>query len=147
MIVRAARVSDALKAELGAMASRFKAEDEWLQAVKAHLKSIAANPKGYVDAYGPDSTPEDIELFRRLDAWSSERTVASDIGPIRPDDYLPFLIAIREIVEIDESIEKRIEKLRDMSTVDGWKSYIERHGGIEKIIRYFFPKFIDSGAP
>ena len=52
VIVRAARVSDTLKAELGAMASRFKAEDEWLQAVKAHLKSIAADPDEYVDAWG-----------------------------------------------------------------------------------------------
>lgn len=69
---------------------------------------------------------------------------ASDIGPILPGDYLPFLIAIRQIVELNDSIENRIEKLRDMSTVGKWKAYIEKHGGIEKIIRYFFPKFIDT---
>lgn len=52
VIVRAARVSDTLKAELGAMASRFKTEDEWLCGVRAHLKEIAADPDDYVDAWG-----------------------------------------------------------------------------------------------
>ncbi|MFZ2418773.1 MAG: hypothetical protein WAW22_09715 [Smithellaceae bacterium] len=69
---------------------------------------------------------------------------ASDIGYVLRREYLPFLKAVREIVELDEPIEKRIEKLHDISKVDKWKSYIERHGGIEKIIRYFFPKFIDT---
>jgi len=50
LIVRAARVSDTLKAELGAMASRFQFEDEWLCGVRAHLKVIADDPDEYVDA-------------------------------------------------------------------------------------------------
>jgi len=33
LIVRAARVSDTLKAELGAMACQFQSEDKWLQGV------------------------------------------------------------------------------------------------------------------
>lgn len=28
--------------------------------------------------------------------------------------------------------------------VDDWKPFIEKHGGIEKIIGRFFPKFIDT---
>jgi hypothetical protein len=73
-------------------------------------------------------------------------TCASDIGQIPRDggEYLKFLIAIRKIVELDEPIENRIDKLREMQMVDDWKAYIEKHGGIEKIIRYFFPKFIDT---
>jgi len=71
-------------------------------------------------------------------------THASDVGQVLPDDYLPFLIAIRKIVELDESIDTRIKKLHEMPISDEWKSYVEKHGGIEKIIRYFFPKFIDT---
>lgn len=76
VIVRSARVSGTLKAELGAMASRFKAEDEWLQAVKAHLKLIAADPDDYVDAWGLEDEEEvtaammgrlAVELCRRVD--------------------------------------------------------------------------------
>lgn len=51
VIVRAARVSDTLKAELGAMAHRYQSEDEWLQSVRAHLEEIADDPSGYVDSW------------------------------------------------------------------------------------------------
>lgn len=102
--------------------------------------------KGYEEIVcGTDSTSENIEVFRRMDAaLADSRTVASEIGPIRPDDYLPFLIAIRKIVELNEPIENRIKKLREMPILDEWKSYVEKHGGIEKIIGYFFPKFINT---
>lgn len=49
IIVRAARTSDTLKAELGAMARRFQSEEEWLQGVRAHLEEIADDPAEYVD--------------------------------------------------------------------------------------------------
>lgn len=45
------RVSDTLKAELGAMVRRFQSEDEWLQGVRAHLKKIADAPAGYVGSW------------------------------------------------------------------------------------------------
>ena len=51
VIVRAARVSNTLKAELGAMASQFQSEDEWLQGVRAHLKEIADDPADYVESW------------------------------------------------------------------------------------------------
>jgi len=70
-------------------------------------------------------------------------THASDVGQVLPDDYLPFLIAIRKIVELDEPIENRINKLRTMPILGEWKTYVEKHGGIEKIIRHFFSGFID----
>ncbi|ABW68751.1 hypothetical protein Dole_2948 [Desulfosudis oleivorans Hxd3] len=71
-------------------------------------------------------------------------THASDVGLVLPADYLPFLIAIRRVVELDEPIENRIKKLREMPMASDWKTYIEKHGGIEKIIRQFFPEFIDT---
>jgi sirohydrochlorin ferrochelatase len=51
IIVSASHVSDTLKAELGAMASRFKTEDEWLRGVRAHLVEILADPAEYVDSW------------------------------------------------------------------------------------------------
>lgn len=51
IIVSASKVSDTLKAELGAMASRFKTEDEWLRGVRAHLVEILEDPAEYVDAW------------------------------------------------------------------------------------------------
>jgi len=48
-IVSASQVSDTLKAELGAMASRFKTEDGWLRGVRAHLVEIFEDPAEYVD--------------------------------------------------------------------------------------------------
>jgi len=73
-------------------------------------------------------------------------TCASDIGQIPQDggEYLKFLIAIRKIVELDEPIDNRIKKLREMPILDEWKTYLEKHGGIETIVSYFFPKFIET---
>lgn len=51
VIVRAARVSDTLKSELGAMARQFKSEDEWLRGVRAHLEEITEDPAEYVDSW------------------------------------------------------------------------------------------------
>ena len=83
------------------------------------------------------------EMGIDLPEWPESES-ASDIGYVLRREYLPFLKAVREIVELNEPIENRIKKLREMPISEKWKSYIERHGGIEKIIRYFFPKFIDT---
>jgi hypothetical protein len=56
IIVSASRVSDTLKAELGAMASRFKTEEEWLRGVRAHLGEIFEDPAEYVDSWDLENT-------------------------------------------------------------------------------------------
>ncbi|MBN2466689.1 MAG: hypothetical protein JXD19_00945 [Deltaproteobacteria bacterium] len=56
IIVSASQVSDTLKAELGAMASRFKTEDEWLRGVRAHLVEILEDPAEYVDSWDLENT-------------------------------------------------------------------------------------------
>ncbi len=56
VIVRAARVSDTLKAELGAMAIRFKTEDAWLRGAREHLVEILENPAEYVDSWNLENT-------------------------------------------------------------------------------------------
>ncbi len=71
VIMRAARVSDTLKAELGAMASQFQSEDEWLQGVRAHLEEIAADPAEYVESW-------DLENEERVTA-TMIRICAADL--------------------------------------------------------------------
>lgn len=51
VIISAYQVSDTLKAELGAMANRFKPEDEWLRVVCAHMVEIFEEPAEYVDSW------------------------------------------------------------------------------------------------
>lgn len=74
----------------------------------------------------------------------SASTMASDIGQVIDSEYLPFLIAVRKAVEMQESIDGRIAQLRNMPMPKEWKDYVDRHGGIEKIIDYFFPLFVNT---
>jgi len=88
-----------------------------------------------------------LKTFREIGLDMDEpppRAHASSIGPIVARDYLPFLIAIREIVELNESIENRIDKLREMLSVCDWQEFLGKHGGTEKIVQYFFPRYIES---
>lgn len=79
-------------------------------------------------------------------------THSSDIGQIRPADYLPFLIAVRRIIETHDPIEHRIEKLRVMLKMGDWKKYVRRYGpsrmcksrGADWIVESLFPRFIKS---
>ena len=49
IIAMSATVSDTLKAELGALSSRYETEDGWLRGVRKTLISIMAEPGEYVD--------------------------------------------------------------------------------------------------
>jgi hypothetical protein len=49
VITNATRVSGTLKAELGAMAGRYRGEDAWLGGVKEHLRDILEDPEDYVE--------------------------------------------------------------------------------------------------
>lgn len=49
IIVQAARVSDTLKAELGALSRDYNIEDDWLQGVQKHFQAILTDPKSYVE--------------------------------------------------------------------------------------------------
>lgn len=70
----------------------------------------------------------------------SEGQHASAIGPIIPSEYLPFLIAVRQIIELREPIQSRVDKLREMLAACSWQDFVKRHGGAEKIVEYFFPR-------
>jgi len=84
------------------------------------------------------------ELGLNVDEFP-EGTVTSDIGLVNPSDYLPFLIDIRKIVEANEEIQTRTEKLKKIILIDSnYQTFVEKHGGINKIIQQFFPRFIDT---
>lgn len=68
--------------------------------------------------------------------------MASAIGPVRSVDYLPFLIAIRKIVELNDSIQNRIDRLREMLSACEWQEFLDKHGGTEMIVQYCFPRYI-----
>jgi len=88
-----------------------------------------------------------IKPFRELEIDIDElpdNSMASDIGHVIDSEYLPFLITVRKIVEMPESIDSRIAQLRKMQMPIEWESYVSRHGGIEKIIDYFFPLFVQT---
>lgn len=52
----------------------------------------------------------------------SESTIASDIGQVNEENYLPFLLAFRNIVELSEPIDSRIKKLREYPMVGDWQT-------------------------
>lgn len=49
LISQAARGSDTLKAELGALSRNYKNEDDWLRGAQNHLQEIVDDPGAYVD--------------------------------------------------------------------------------------------------
>lgn len=73
-----------------------------------------------------------------------EGTMASHIGQVKAAEYLPFLITIHEIVESDDSIGDRMDKLRVALANNQWASFTTAHDGADKILNYFFPKFIET---
>lgn len=83
------------------------------------------------------------ELGLDLDEMDENMT-SSDIGYVKPSEYLPFLLSVREIAESNESIDSRISAMRNKLIKESWRDYIAKHGGIDKIINKFFPRFIDT---
>ena len=49
IIVMAARLSDTLKTELGALSRNHNNENDWLRAVQEHCREIITDPDAYVD--------------------------------------------------------------------------------------------------
>lgn len=73
-----------------------------------------------------------------------ESLVASEIGPIKVSEYLPFLIAVRTVIERHETIDVKINELHKLLLSDQWQTFISKHGGKVKLINLLFPCFIDT---
>jgi hypothetical protein len=73
-----------------------------------------------------------------------EGTSASDIGQVYPREYLPFLIDVRKIVELNDTIDNRIYKIFQHPPTNEWMFYVNKHGGLESLSKKFFPLFLDT---
>ena len=71
-------------------------------------------------------------------------TVASDIGPVLSHDYLPFLVAMRSIVESEGAATARRGRLIDELRRSIWNDARNRSGGAHAVADRFFPPFIAS---
>lgn len=68
------------------------------------------------------------------------RTFASPAGPVRAQDYLPFLITLREIIEDDnDSIAARMRRITLACERPGWERFVQAEGGAARINDRFFP--------
>lgn len=73
-----------------------------------------------------------------------ESTISSEIGQVVSDKFLPFLIAVRGIVERQEDVNSRILALRaELKRVE-WSVYVNAYNGVEVIVERFFPFFTNT---
>lgn len=74
-------------------------------------------------------------------------SVASSVGPIPSDGgtFLPFLIAIRHIVEADRPVEDRIRSLSAELGRPQWSDFVEKLEPTPgDLVRGFFPRAVDT---
>ena len=69
-------------------------------------------------------------------------TCASDIGLVCSNEYLPFLIAARSVVEADGPATLRRERLRQELLHASWAAFVHRLGGSDAVLDRFFPPFV-----
>ena len=76
-------------------------------------------------------------------------TVASDAGQVRSEDYLPFLIAVRSIVESEGKATARSNQLKDELSRPCWVDACNKLGGRLSVVDHFFPPFVATikGVP
>lgn len=69
-------------------------------------------------------------------------TVASDAGQVRSEEYLPFLIAVRSIVESEGTATARSDLLNDELERPCWVDACNKLGGRHTVVDRFFPPFV-----
>lgn len=98
----------------------------------------------------PDMQPKTTAEGIWMPALDGQRgfygTMSSDVGPIPANggDFLRFLTAAREAVEVDGGIQARIALLRSVLRSPEWRKFVGKLGGQQAIIDLFFPKFLDT---
>lgn len=74
-----------------------------------------------------------------------ERYVSSDAGAVMSSEYLPFLLAVRQIVEGSASAALRREWLEDeIYRRPQWSSFVRALGGHQAVLNRFFPPFVET---
>lgn len=106
--------------------------------VLIHDGETFSGPPSKVPQYGTMADgiwiPETI-TWRELgiDIDEMPREVASDVGPVNPSEYMPFLIGFRKIVEGNTEVEEKIELIHNLCNQnDKYRKYC-------KLIDYDFP--------
>lgn len=65
------------------------------------------------------------ELGIDMDEMSETRG-AADVGPVKASEYLPFLIEFRQIVESQETVDKKIAEIKELSNKNELFNYFSR---------------------
>lgn len=96
------------------------------------------------DSVASRNGAEEAKLIERLSADDARNySVATEAGAHLESEYFPFVIAVRKIVELEEPIDDRVEKLRSLILVERWQVFVENLSRNRSIIDQFFPPFIN----
>jgi hypothetical protein len=107
----------------------------------------------WMGVWFPIDTGPNILAEMAPDAWArmkASRTVASDAGPVKPAEYLPFLIAFRTIVEdSSDTIAERIARVDALFQQPEWAGFVTALQGAERVCGWFFPTVLSriAGLP
>jgi hypothetical protein len=66
-------------------------------------------------------------------------TAASDIGPVKPSEYFPYLLGIHEISESDQPRGSKEAALRAFLACPEWSRFNSAHGGAAAVIARVLP--------
>lgn len=157
-----------------AIARDHPAADRWFNALEFHATFQLRTPKRILERNGStipltDNPPSDFEPWMGVwfsidtepnilaelapEAWAemeANGTVASDAGPVKPAEYMPFLIAFRTIVEDGSAtIRERMAKIEALFQQAEWAGFIAALQGSERVSGWFFPTVLSriSGLP
>ena len=85
------------------------------------------------------------ELGIDLDEPDWDSTVASPAGPVKPSEYLPFLIAVRQAVEDSSGgLRGRLARLEAVSARPEFSRFVTAEGGVARLSDRLFPPFLSS---
>lgn len=157
-----------------AIAPDHPAANRWFNALEFHATFQLRTPKRILERNDTtipltDKPPSDFEPWMGVwfpvdtgpnilaemapEAWAemeANRTVASDAGPVKPAEYLPFLIAFRTIVEDGSAtIPERMAKIETLFQQAEWAGFVAALQGAERVSGWFFPTVLSriSGLP
>jgi hypothetical protein len=81
-----------------------------------------------------------VELSGKGVEAEYETTVASHIGPVKPSEYIPFLSALRQVVEDPSlSLNDQQSSIAALCRRPEFQEFAERHGGADEIFIYYHP--------
>lgn len=113
---------------------------------ETHTDINTAPPKIAINGWEGIWVPKSrlTKILKGTDLELPEDKCASDAGLVIVDEYLPYLIAVRRIIETYEPIEDRITKLRNMPAKDIWEKFWYKGKSAEVIAGNHFPYFVST---